>query len=166
MTVLSEGVFLISSYVMDFIVLATGISSYPCANLPSSNHIAFFRLSFKIGPSIRVLYFVIVSLVTRWTTPLAYSSISICEDVGSSSLANLCGIDHCGVSNIALPKYAHSTCGDIMLTGDFVESLIAILCNLRSRSCITLIGSWSSSWVIVEMFWRKLGDDFFSVKSE
>ena len=82
-------------------------------------------------------------------------------DISFYIYASLCGIDHCGVSNIALPKYACSACGDIMLTGDFVESLIAILCDLRSRFCITLMGSWSSSWVIVGMFWRELGDNFF-----
>ena len=118
---------------MNLIVLVPGMSLYPCANLPSSTHMSFFHLSFKIGSSIRVLYFVMVSLVTGWTTPLAYSSISIYGDVGSSSLARLCGINHSGVSNIALPKYAYSACRD-MLTGHFIESPIAILCDLHPCS--------------------------------
>ena len=53
--------------------------------------------------------------------------------MGSSSLARLCGVDHSGVSKIALPKYAYGVCGD-MLTGDLVDSPIVILRDLCPRS--------------------------------
>ena len=73
----------------------------------------------------------IVSLVTGWTTPFAYSPISIGGDVGSSSLLSLYEIDHSGVSNIALPRYTYNACRE-MLTGDLVESnLVAGLGDLR-----------------------------------
>ena len=54
---------------------------------------------------------------------LAYSSISIGGDVGSSSLARMCGIDYSRVSKVALSRYAYRAYRD-MLTGDFVDSPI------------------------------------------
>ena len=159
-TVLSVGIFLISSWFINLIVFVPGMSWYPCANLPSSTHISFFHLSFKIGSLIRVFYFMMVSLVTGCTTPFAYSSISICGVVGSSSFTKLFGMDHSGVSNTALPKYDYNACGE-MLAGALGEIIIsACSCNrwdlLRTSWWITLVGALSSSWVIGAYAWQEL----------
>ena len=102
-----------------------------------------------------------VSLVTGCTTPFAYSSISICGVVGSSSFIKLFGMDHSGVSNTALPKYEYSACWE-MLAGALGEIIIvACSCSrwdlLGTYWLLTLVGSSSSSWVIGAYAWRELG---------
>ena len=52
----------------------------------------------------------IVSLVTGWTTPSAYSSMSICGVIGSSSFIDFLGLDYIGVLNTTLPRYEYKAC--------------------------------------------------------
>ena len=73
-TTLSRGIFLISSRFMSRIVFVPFVSPYPCADLPSSLHIASSHVSRSMGSSINFLYFVIVSFETGCTTPLATCS--------------------------------------------------------------------------------------------
>ena len=72
----------------------------------------------------------IVSLVTGWTTLFADSSISIGGDVGSSPLLSLYGIDHSGVSNIALPRDAYNACREILTSALVDSNLVACRCSL------------------------------------
>ena len=104
----------------------------------------------------------IVSLVTRWTTPFAYSLMSIYGDIGSSLFNEFSGIDHTGVSNTALPRYEYSACWE-MLAGARGE-IILVACSFRildlcgANISSSSAGSSSSSWVIVGTYaWRELG---------
>ena len=57
-------------------VFVPALSSKPCASRPSSIYIAFVQTSRRSGSLANFSYFVIVSFVTEWTTPLAVCSMA------------------------------------------------------------------------------------------
>ena len=80
MMVQSFGMLAIPSNAMNLIVSMTFTSFYPWAKQPKSMHMAFIQLLHKCFSSTSFLYLMMVSLVTRCTTPLANSLISIGDE--------------------------------------------------------------------------------------
>ena len=60
---------------VSFIYSLVPFCPYSCAILPNFLHVPIIQLSQRKGSEIRVLYFVIISLVIGYTAPLATSSI-------------------------------------------------------------------------------------------
>ena len=88
MTVLSLGMFLISSCDIKMIVSVPVLPPQPWARWPSSLHIAFVHTVCMSGSFANFLYFMIVSFVTGCTSPLhVCSSCASNTKVGCSVLS-------------------------------------------------------------------------------